>query len=485
MLFHRSGLLILVVLVAGLLLSCGVEEVHHHDCLRQSESELRPTDPSDPSGYEGAETDTLISPEGYVRVWWATEGPHQPPTRDSNDSGIPDYVELTAQIADEVAALLEYEGWRLPLTAAPEEPLDLFLVNFTAGDGNFRTDNCYLDEGTPVCSGHLRIENDFQPLYYPTQEYALRVVISHEFFHAVQYAYHAEMPPWWAEGGATWFQEYFWEEQQDFERLTDFYFDEHERSLHDRQRGAFDAYAYGAAIFVYFLEQQIGAEGIQRIHQRMAENIDVIEAIDEILTDEFAPLQESFPLFAVWNLFTGERAIEGQGYPDGERFAEISQVELDADQAINWNVGVDPLAVQYARVDATRDVAIKAEPIDGHTPFDIYAVAPAEFEESGVYHHITAGADQAVTFEADAFPIYLVAVNADVDDLRSVQIQLRRAAADDVQDDETPQEIADTDGASGCTTAGQSPATPLLILLALAALPVRPARRNSPPPLLR
>lgn len=457
-----AALLVLLFFFCGPLLACGPEADEE---LRQTEAELRPTDPSDPAGYEGASTDTFESPLGHVRVWWATEGTHQPRQGDQNGSGIPDYVEMVADIGDEVGEFLEAQGWRRPLTGpvtsgshGSTEPLDLFLVNFTAGDGNFRQEHCGFDGSTTVCSGHLRVDNDFFPLYYPSVEYALRVVISHEFFHAVQYAYNADMPAWWAEGSATWFQEYFWEEQDDFERLTRHYFQSPDRSLHDRQRGAFDSFAYGAAIFVYFLELHIGAEGVREIHEAMAEDLGILEALDEVLSARWVPLSEAFANFAAFNLFTGSRAVAGEGYPEAQRFEEVDFVELGGGQNVNWDVAVDGLAAKYGHMDMPRDLALTVRDLGEFERATVLAVSTEEFAEGGVFHVLD---DETPTyFASQDFPIFLVVANGSTEENQAVQIRIRGGTPEEPDDgEEEPVVVDDTDEeveAGGCSAVGKS-----------------------------
>ena len=466
------GSMVLTMVVFGL--SCG-ESLEEE--LRQSESELRPTDPEDPAGYEGAETDSLVSPEGHVRVFFATEGSHRPPQRDSNSSGVPDYVEMVAEIADEVGEFLEDQGWRRPLSDSlfpSSEPLDLFLVDFSAGDGNYRVEACGAFGAAEVCRGHLRIDNNFEPLYYPSVEYALRVVISHEFFHAVQAAYQ-RLPPWWSEGTATWFQEHFWAEQSDFERLTGPYFDDHERSLHDRQRGAFDSFAYGASIFAYFLEQQFGAQVIQEIFEAMGEGLDTIEGLETVLAEEGTSLSETFELFAAWNVFTGSRAVEGQGYPEAERFDEIRAIDIDADRGVDWNVAVDPLAVKYARIDGGRDVSLRAEERDDFAPASLQVVSPGEFAESGA---VVVVGEEWVLFRAEELPIYVVVANGDVDEEGAVQVQLRGGDVGGEAEEELIEEV-DEDRSGGCATvpgSGKSGSSGWYVLAFLIVLGRREAR---------
>lgn len=450
------------------LLGCQEDGELRHEEPRHGISELRPTDPQDPGGYEGAAAESFLSPQGYLRVWYALEGPHRPPQEDQNQSGIPDYVELAAAIGDEVGALITSQGWRRPLVGSSlsnSEPLDLFLVDFSAGDGNFRPEFCGRPDSTQAtrCAGHLRVENDFQPLFYPSLEYALRVVVSHEYFHAVQYAYTAELPAWWAEGTATWFQEYYWSEQEDFERLTSNYFADHTRSLNDRQRGPFDGFAYGAGLFAYFLEVFFDPEIHLEIFEVLAEEKTTEEAIEKVLQSRGSSLRDAFQTFALFNAFTGRRAQSDQGYREAQRFEEVELLALDGDRALNWNFEVDPLASTYGFLEASRNLSLFLEPIEGRDQASLQVITFEDFANGSPA--LSVSYDEALVLQVSQLPAILVAANGDLLRSQAAQVQIRAQSQPREPADPVDEEEEET--RRGCQSTSGPPSLALLALFFL------------------
>ncbi len=451
---------------------------------RTAQQELRPTDPSDSFGYDGAQAQSIVSPGGDYRVWWTDEGTHAVPSADEDSNGVPDYVEMVAQVADEVAKKLADNGWKIAMNDDPggggtppggDGLFDIYLVDFQAGDGHYSSDWCTTNEhGVQQCAGHFRLENDFAGLNYPSPEYAARLVLSHEYFHAVQNAYAADLPQWWSEGSATWFEEYFDPEQEDFERLTSLYFDEHTRTLNDRGRGPSDAFAYGASIFVYFLELHIGADGVRAIFERLARGEELMAAIEAEVSAELGSLREAFDLFATYNLFTRSLAVSDNGYPEPERFWGVEVEEQAADKSFNWSLDVEPLAARYAKLTFDEPITLERALLDDFPgPPAFIAVNRNEYAQSGAMHVI--GSDEATRFEPEMSPLYVVVSNGHQDDRRAATLKVRLAGPDDASggdgsDDEIIVERdPDTDAGSegeGCSSApGGAPSGALLLLV--------------------
>ena len=459
---------------------------------RAASQELRPTDPSDPFGYEGTEVKSHVSTSGEFKIWWATGNGHAPPAADENGNLVPDYVEMVGEVADDLARDLRQSGWKLALEDTPpngaEAPggdglFDIYLVDFSNGDGHYSRDWCRENEaGVTQCAGHFRLENDFAGLNYPSPEYAARLVLSHEYFHAVQAAYTADLPAWWSEGSATWYEEVFDPEQDDFERLTSLYFDDFERSLNDRQRGPSDGFSYGAAIFVYFVELQIGEEGVLAIFERLSDGEELLDALDAELDEGFLPLSDAFDIFATYNLFTDALAVSDHGYPDAGRFLGVRVQAQDVTGPFNWDLDAEPLATRYAKLTFDEAITLqKNELADFPGPPAFIAVNQSQYEAGGTVHRIET--DSAVEFSPDMSPLYLVVSNGFTDDRRAATLEVRRPTTDDENadpdnggnnstDDPDDQPTEDsTDGASegGCNTSG-GPPTGIYPLILAAAL---------------
>jgi hypothetical protein len=483
-----SSVLSAFILAVGLT-GCGeVDDSAHsgendgrvHVETRTAQQELRPTNSSDPFGYEGAEAQSIVSPGGDYRVWWTDEGEHAVPSADADGSGVPDYVEMVAEVADEVAQKLADNGWKIAMNDDPggsggppggDGLFDIYLVDFSAGDGHYSRDWCTTNEhGVQQCAGHFRLENDFAGLNYPSPEYAARLVLSHEYFHAVQNAYTSDLPQWFSEGSATWFEEYFDPSQDDFERLTSLYFDEHDRTLNDRGRGPSDGFAYGASIFVYFLELHIGADGVRAIFERLATGEELLAAIEAEVADTLGSLQETFDLFATYNLFTGTYWVSDNGYPDAERFMGVEAESQVVDGAFNWNLDADPWAARYIKLTFDEAITLQKAPLDDFVGMpEFIAVRHAEYTADGTMHVV--GSNEATRFGPEMSPLFVVISNGHTDDVRAAALQVRLAGPDDSgQGDEIIVERNDDNAEEGgcSTTPGGVPAAGLVWFLFVA-----------------
>lgn len=412
----------------------GAGRVHAEPVRTLRSQPLRPTDAEDARGYHGAQADSIVSPSGGFRVWWAPAGQHAVPAADVDSNGVPDYVEMVAEVADEVAQRLHQAGWKLAMgdQTGDGEPapggdglFDIYLVDFENGDGQFVPDWCAPNaHGVAQCAGHFRMENDFAGLNYPTPEYAARLVLSHEYFHAVQAAYAHDLPSWWSEGSATWFEEYFDPAQDDFERLASIYFQDPARALNDRTRGATDPHAYGGSIFVYFLEQHVGADGIRRIFERLATGEPLLEAIDRELRAAWVPLVDAFEVFAVYNLFTGERAVAQHGYPEAARFAGVAVEALQIERATDWHLDANPLGARYLKLSFERAISLQFRAFEDFEDAPRFiAVNQDDYATSGSMHLI----DEAVASEFDPSmsPLYVVVANGHVGPRRAATLKIR------------------------------------------------------------
>lgn len=123
----------------------------------------------------------VLSPSGKFRIHYDTTGPDAVPAADANGNGIPDYVERTAQYADEAWALqVGVQGFRDPVGAVP---YDIFFEEIS-----------FYGYTQPVSGGRtiIVVHRDFEGFPPNTDPEgnvwgALKVTVAHEFKHAIQY----------------------------------------------------------------------------------------------------------------------------------------------------------------------------------------------------------------------------------------------------------------------------------------------------------
>src|SRR4051812_41065572 len=138
----RSAILAALVLGAG----CGAEDpVPSTLQVPGAFPEVRPDTPGNvlQFNFDPAEVvETASSPSGKILVHFTRNGPNAVPAKDSDMSGLPDFVEEVANVYDEVLAYYESIGFRAPQTdeSLPDNggdgKFDVYLVDFAGiGDG--------------------------------------------------------------------------------------------------------------------------------------------------------------------------------------------------------------------------------------------------------------------------------------------------------------------------------------------------------------
>ncbi len=277
--------------------------------------------PTDGSGFHAFQDDDTVESfdgaEGRVRVWYSASGPNVVLPGDDDQDGVPDFVESVAARTEDVLAVFEGAGFRAPLPDAGEggsDALDVYLVDFGGdADGLYAADSC---DGAPrTCRGHVLVENDFVGYGYASVDTAVTVLVSHELFHAVQAAYDADVPLWVSEGTATWAEDLYDPGSRDFLRFCGAYLQDAGRSLDTPPAGPVPAFAYGTALWWWFLSDHYGTDAIAALLEASPVGDGALADLARIVEDAGGTLASDFASFARWNAATGLRAGAVEGYP--------------------------------------------------------------------------------------------------------------------------------------------------------------------------
>src|SRR5918996_2448063 len=174
---------------------------------------------ADPDGYS---VPSEVTCSTNVCLHWVESSLDAPPLEDVDLSGLPDWVETTAGVLEDVwqKEVVEY-GYRPPksdLTSAshgPDGRLDVYLAD-VGDDGLFgycTTDDPDLLDGIyPPWDGsaYCVLDNDYSAAQFGTRSsglVGLQVTAAHEFFHAVQFGYDALEDLWFMESTAMWMED--------------------------------------------------------------------------------------------------------------------------------------------------------------------------------------------------------------------------------------------------------------------------------------
>ncbi len=284
-----------------------------------------------------AEGTTPLTHDGeHVRVHYVTTSDDAVPPDDADDSGVPDFAEEVARLAEIAWQDLEARGFRTPLVDAGlvpdddggDERFDIYLTNLNAADGNYVVEAC--TEAPVHCAGYFAMENDLAGFNYDSVEEGVSVLTSHELFHAVQAAYVTDMAATWSEGTAVWNEEQTFPEQDDYDRFVAAFLARPDRPF-DRSGGSFgDPYPYGAAVWPTFLEERYGDGTVQRSWEAceaLGPGSNFLDAIDQALSEDGHSIESAWIEFSRWNLFTGERADPSRAYQAGADLALVATEE--------------------------------------------------------------------------------------------------------------------------------------------------------------
>ncbi len=319
--------------------------------------------------------ESTLSPSGNFRIHFTRTGDHA--VIGSEQEGIPDFVQEAALAADSAYFLLVDELGFLP----PEsdggidgEELDIYIKNW---GGSFYG-MTYFGNSAPSPT-YLVIDNDYVENNYSTTGLAaLRVTIAHEFFHMVQlrYAYPFENSDewsnaYWYEISSTWMEEKCYPEVNDYHAyVADNFRQSNFPNINDTRFGY--AFAYGHALFGQVLDMEYGFSDGEHIMLDIWENLAGHEATDnleQILQKPLwgSSLSDALGKYAVYNVFTGSRAISNMYYPDAAELDEVHTQDyaLPLTYPIDFDFFMDPLEISFRKftIPSYSDFYVRGDPL--------------------------------------------------------------------------------------------------------------------------
>jgi hypothetical protein len=200
---------------------------------RPTEGRGRPTDDPDPNrnAYSVPQAPRSPACSPHFCVHWVAEGLDAPNLNDSDDDGIPDYVERVLRVAEHVHRVENDElGWREPKSdgrrGGGKGKTDVYLSQI-GGElfGYAAPDSGQATKQHPLprrLYGYLVLDNDYSPFEFPqtTPLHDLQVTIAHEYNHILQFGYDAYQDPWFAESSAVWMEDQVYNGINDYLRYV-------------------------------------------------------------------------------------------------------------------------------------------------------------------------------------------------------------------------------------------------------------------------
>jgi hypothetical protein len=305
-----------------------------------------------------------------VCVHWVDSTADAPAPADSDADTIPDYVELTETVMEEVWSkeVVQY-GYRAPKSDlsstdhGPDARIDVYLAD--VGDASLYG-YCTTDDPALVpsyqygdASAYCVLDNDFSPTQFPgptTQTAALEVTAAHEFFHAVQFAYDIYEDAWLMEGTAVWMEDEVYDAVDDNYqylrtsalRRPSVPLDLGVRDFSNPLAG----FQYGAFVFWRFLEETFATPEVIRRVWELADDTPgaadeySLQAVESMLEEQGTSLGAAFALFGAVNVSPGSYYAEGAAYPTppAARLASLTATRTTA----SGTVRLDHLTTWYA-----------------------------------------------------------------------------------------------------------------------------------------
>ncbi|MDX6588638.1 MAG: hypothetical protein QOI31_3111 [Solirubrobacterales bacterium] len=427
---------------------------------RAHDTVARPPDGEDDRFGDGYETgvveehcvsknDSEGEPHGLC-VHWVETTADAPPLTDVDTNDIPDQVDETLDVLDQVWQTEVVEmGFRAPLPDSgpadgqgPDDGTDVYLADVGAS-GFFGY--CAADPGSDElvrAPAYCVLDDDYDedqfPAPGPSGDDALDIALAHEFFHAIQFAYEfSDADQYLKEGSATWIEDQVFDDvNAHYSYLPESPLLQPEISLaaYDAPNDANDV-EYGAWIFWQFLSEHFGGpEVVREVWEATApkgnKDLSAASALAKIVKNldpgpcliqcSPANFDRVFSEFAMWNISYPSVYDEGADYAD--RLHGVTSPPdstfvmggpLGTDSIGRRNLKLAPLSAQQVQfiivVDERLRLEVSAKKLTGlpwHSGFFDTASAPGNFE------FVSLGPEFTRTLPSDVFNYLLIPSNA-------------------------------------------------------------------------
>ncbi|MDD2308422.1 MAG: hypothetical protein PHH91_02455 [Desulfuromonadaceae bacterium] len=213
------------------------------------------------------------SSAGHFKIHYATTGTDAPPPADTNNNGVPDWVETVADTFETVYANYSSRGYR-PAPTASGVPYDLYLLDLAPQRyyGVTTSDQQISSVSYPnAYTSWMELDNNYtDPLYggySPLQ--SLQITAAHEYHHAIQYGYSFYFDVWYAEATSTWLEDELYDGVDQLYNYIPAWFTQSKLSL-DISESIMTGGGYGRWIFNRYLAEQHTPNMIRSAWEKLA-----------------------------------------------------------------------------------------------------------------------------------------------------------------------------------------------------------------------
>jgi len=271
---------------------------------------------------------SYAKPGSVFRVHFDTLGTNAPPMADLDASGVPDWVEQTANSADSVLnryLIMGYEVGLKDLGTGGDVRYDIYLRNLAPQ---------YVYGLTYSGSdGYMEIDNDFAESIYAYPDVfdsrgarGLRVTLAHEMFHSIQFLYVSYRTDWawWMEMTATSMEELMYTDVNDYYQYLrpDWYkdtvFENPALGLTSNASGS--VHPYSGTVFLLFMWQKHGSTALTGIRDTFAaRDLSTATVIAKLQNATGVAMRDLLSEFWVWSYYSGDR-YRPQFFEEGARY---------------------------------------------------------------------------------------------------------------------------------------------------------------------
>lgn len=255
-----------------------------------------------------------ISPSNNFFIHYDTDGFNAPDLTDqygmnSNDSNnVPDYIDEVALIADQVRDILINQMNFLPEPDDADGIYDIYIKNKSNYNYGINFPDNTINDGIALYpnASYIEIDNEYEPgAYYTSGLNTMRLVVAHEFFHAIQRSYASPQSghTYFWEMTATWIEDIIVPDGDDYIFWVDDFFNDPSQNISSTD-------GYSIALFGHYLSNII-AEGDNTIIREIWENYSVnnnnpLVSIESVLESNYQTnFQKSWSDFCSRNFYNG------------------------------------------------------------------------------------------------------------------------------------------------------------------------------------
>lgn len=230
-------------------------------------------------------------------------------TADTNNSGVPDYIESMAS-AFAICEQKYHDELGLTRPVYNEGYYHIYVSGSAAGDGIYGyvgANSSFIVGDNPnspdvveidASGSYMVMRNTYEGFRKP--EIALNVTAAHEYLHSIQYGYDWHIESWFAESSASWGEEYVFPGADDNLQYLYYTFRYPDVALNysDSDGSEFAGHWYGMFIFIQYLVEQTSPTIIKELFEEIigsgSNDSKSTEAITEVLKTNWSSRSSSF-----------------------------------------------------------------------------------------------------------------------------------------------------------------------------------------------